>query len=61
MDSGGAYVTKPKKLTFQWFEEADYEWSYFMLEADTLDTSGVYDELAFKSEELVEIEKGKYG
>lgn len=60
MDLGGVYIIKPKKLTFQWFEEADYEWAYFMLEADTLDVTGVYENLSFKSEELVEIEKGKY-
>lgn len=53
-----AFRIKPKKLTFQWFEEAGFDWAYFMLEADELEVSGVYEKLSSKKEELVEIING---
>jgi len=40
---GTTRILKPKKLTFNWFEEADYEWAYFMIETDQLKPSGVYE------------------
>ncbi|MEN8699607.1 serine/threonine protein kinase [Bacillus infantis] len=55
-----AHVLKPKRLIFYRFEDADYEWAYFRLEADDLQSSGVYEELAFQEEELVEISPGEY-
>ncbi|MBF0709390.1 serine/threonine protein kinase [Alkalihalobacillus hwajinpoensis] len=61
LDLGGiAHVLKPKKLTFQWFPNADYEWAYFLLESETLKSSGVYEELFYDEEELVEISPGEY-
>jgi hypothetical protein len=55
-----AHILKPKRLTFQLFCNAEYEWAYFLLETKTLDPSGVYESLAFNEEELVEISKGEY-
>ncbi|UCZ54995.1 hypothetical protein LGQ02_09835 [Bacillus shivajii] len=55
-----AHILKPKKLTFQWFPNAEYEWAYFLLETETLGPSGVYESLAFNEEELVETSKGEY-
>ncbi|POZ55432.1 hypothetical protein LYSIN_00215 [Lysinibacillus sphaericus] len=57
---GIGHILKPKRLKFQWFENADFEWAYFMLEADKLAPSGVYENIPFKEEELVELEKGFY-
>jgi hypothetical protein len=58
--AGMGHVLKPKKLTFQWFANTDYEWAYFLLETETLKPSGVYEELFIGEEELVEISSGKY-
>lgn len=55
---GMRHIVRPKKLTFQWFPNADYEWAYFLLEADTLDS--IFPNPAFKEEELVEVEPGEY-
>ncbi|MFC0273587.1 serine/threonine protein kinase [Metabacillus herbersteinensis] len=57
---GIGHVLKPKKLTFQWFPSAEYEWSYFLLETEKLKPTGVYEELLYDEEELVEIQPGEY-
>ncbi|MEB6113345.1 serine/threonine protein kinase [Kurthia gibsonii] len=57
---GIIHRVKPKKLTFHWFEGAEYQWAYLMLEADDLASSGIYENVTFKSEELVEIEDLHY-
>lgn len=54
------HVLKPKRLIFQWFSDADYEWGYFFLDSDTLKPSGVYEELLYPEEELVELTPGEY-
>lgn len=59
LDSIG-HVLKPKRLIFQWFSDADYEWAYFLLESELLQPSGVYEELLYPEEELVEISPGEY-
>jgi len=55
---GMKHVLKPKKLTFQWFPNAKYEWAYFLLEADTLQP--VFPNPAFSEEEMVEISPAEY-
>lgn len=57
---GIGHILRASKLTFYWFEDADFEWAYFMLEANELMPTGVYDTVNLKSEELVEIENGRY-
>lgn len=54
------HIVKPKKLIFQRFVEGDLEWAYFFLEADELEPSGVYEDLSYSEEELVEISPGEY-
>ncbi|MCW3102210.1 MAG: serine/threonine protein kinase [Bacteroidetes bacterium] len=51
-------ILKPKRLTFESF--ADPIWNYFRIETSELEPSGVYKEKDYPSEELTEIETGKY-
>lgn len=54
------HIVKPEKLVFQRFEDGDLEWAYFFLEADELKSSGVYEDLLYSEEELVELSPGEY-
>ncbi len=51
-------ILKPKRLTFESF--GDPIWNYFRIETYDLEPSGVYKERDYPSEELTEIEAGKY-
>lgn len=54
------YLVKPKKLSFEKIEDT-FEWSYFRLEADELEPTGIYKDLGdFLHEELLEISPGQY-
>ena len=55
-----SHVLKPKRLIFQWFPDAPYEWAYFRLESDSLEPSGVYENLSYPEEELVELSPNMY-
>lgn len=55
----GAYVIQPRALTFQSFD-APHEWSYFRLDTDPIQPSGVYEGLHRQSEELTEISPLEY-
>ncbi len=57
--AGHFEILKPKKLTFHSFEE-NQDWNFFRLETHTIAPSGVYNENGYSSEELLEIESGKY-
>ncbi|UQW96676.1 serine/threonine protein kinase [Rummeliibacillus sp. G93] len=52
---GIIHRVKPKKLTFHWFKDAEYQWGYFMLDTDQLEPTGIYDNVPFKFEEVVEV------
>ncbi|WP_214822299.1 MULTISPECIES: serine/threonine protein kinase [unclassified Exiguobacterium] len=54
------HIVKPEKLVFQRFEDGELEWSYFFLETDELKPSGVYEDLLYSEEELVELFPGEY-
>jgi hypothetical protein len=56
--AGLTSILKPKRLTFESFK--DPIWNYFRLETEELEPSGVYKEKEYPSEELIEIESGKY-
>lgn len=51
-------ILKPKRLLFESFD--DPIWSYFRIETFELEPTGVYKEKDYPSEELTEIETGKY-
>lgn len=51
-------LLKPKRMTFESF--SDPIWNYFRIETYDLEPSGVYKEKDYPSEELTEIETGKY-
>lgn len=53
-------VVKPKRLTFQYFENADTEWAYFYLELNDLKKSEPYEDSESIMEEVVEVEPGEY-
>lgn len=53
-----AHLLKPYKLHFR--RTPDLSWSYFYLETEEIDYSGVYGELNTVEEELVELPTGKY-
>lgn len=57
--TGHVEILKPKKLTFESVSEKS-DWNFFRLETYNLDPSGVYGERVVSSEELVEIDNGKY-
>lgn len=57
--TGHVEILKPKKLVFESFYEKS-DWNFFRLETHNLEPSGVYGERVVSSEELVEIENGKY-
>jgi hypothetical protein len=52
-------LLKPRKLTFESFN-LDPNWNYFRLDLHPLESSGVYYNDFADSEELIEIEPGKY-
>lgn len=54
-----ASIVKPSQLTFNLIESA-IEWSYFRLEADVLQPSGVYERLGTEMEELTELSPANY-
>lgn len=54
-----ASIVKPSALTFNLIENA-LEWSYFRLELDSLQPSGVYNALSTDMEELTELSPGHY-
>lgn len=51
-------ILKPKCMTFESF--SDPIWNYFRIETQELEPSGVYKDKEYPSEELTEIESGKY-
>lgn len=51
-------ILKPKRMIFESF--SDPIWNYFRIETSELEPSGVYEEKDYPSEELTEIESGKY-
>ncbi len=51
-------ILKPKRLLFESFD--DPIWNYFRIETSELEPTGVYKEKDYPSEELTEIETGKY-
>lgn len=55
---GIKHVLKPKKLTFQWYTDAECDLAYFLLEADNLHP--IFLESSFKKEILVEIAPSEY-
>lgn len=57
--TGHVEIVKPKKLIFESFSE-NSDWNFFRLETESLNTSGIYGDRVVSSEELVEIEKGRY-
>lgn len=52
-------VIKPKELTFEEIT-LDNEWSYFRIELEELQPSGIYKSLYYPTEELTELRAGKY-
>jgi serine/threonine-protein kinase len=52
-------VIKPQKLSFEKISE-DNEWSYFRIETDALEPSGVYESNDGTYEEVTEIEPNQY-
>lgn len=57
--TGHVEIVKPTKLIFTSFSD-NSDWNFFRLETENLNTSDVYGDRVVSSEELVEIEKGKY-
>lgn len=57
--TGHVEILKPKKLIFESFSDKS-DWNFFRIETENLEPSGVYGDVALSSEELVEIENGKY-
>jgi serine/threonine-protein kinase len=51
-------ILKPKLMSFESF--SDPIWSYFRIETSELNPSGVYEARDYPSEELAEIETGRY-
>lgn len=51
-------ILKPKRLLFESFD--DPIWNYFRIETSELEPTGIYKEKDYPSEELTEIETGKY-
>lgn len=56
---GVPVIMRPKRLLFESFPDMP-SMSYFLLEAENLAPSGVYDELRGTVEELVELSQGDY-
>lgn len=54
------YIVKPFLLSFHSLGPENFEWAYFRLETGNLEPSGVYDQLMYDMEELIEIGPGKY-
>lgn len=60
LHTGGLFdVIKPKALLFEKMSD-DYEWSYFRIETDLLEPSGVYEKTDGNYEEVTEIEPNHY-
>ena len=60
-DRNSADIVKPTVLFFQSFDvPCTYDWSYFRLEIDKLEPSGVYRDLQLEKEELAEPSLGNY-
>jgi len=51
-------IIKPKKLIFESFENPI--WNYFRIETSELDSSGVYKDYNYPSEEVTELSEGNY-
>jgi serine/threonine-protein kinase len=60
LTGGMIQIVKPSKLIFHSFQNADPQWNYFRIEADTLTPSGVYENYDFPDEYLCEISNGTY-
>ena len=56
---GVRYICKPKRLDFEHFPERTWN-SFFLLETDELEESGVYDSHVDSSEELLRLPDGAY-
>jgi len=61
INTGLTDILKPKRLVFEYFAD-EAHWNYFLLEADDLAPSGVYEEppSRYCREELVELPNGQY-
>lgn len=53
------YIIKPKNLKFNSFN-SNHEWSYFRIETNYLEPSGIYKKDEYKHEEITEITPGVY-
>ena len=58
-NGGATYRCKPATLLFEHFPQSAWN-SFFLLETAQLKPSGVYEELTFPSEELVELPDGAF-
>lgn len=61
----GPNIVKPKKLSFHFFGEDNFQWAYFRLETSYLAPCGVYEDdedstNEFQYEEVTELRPGKY-
>lgn len=52
-------IAKPNRLSCEIFPD-NMEYSYFRIDCDYLAPSGIYDQLAFDHEELVQLDDGTY-
>lgn len=58
INTGSTDILKPKRLLFESFN--DPIWNYFRIETSELEPTGIYEGKDYQSEELVEIETGKF-
>lgn len=59
-DTSGAYVVRPKALSFESFGDNLLEWAYFRLDTGGLKNTGIYGAQLIQRESVCELTPGRY-